>query len=169
MDRFSIRVSQAVWSPTSVAGVPDRPIAMPETSSFSRVAGRIAGLALVLAGASGCGAATALAPSSMLATAAAAEMPNAAEIRYVRETGAAVYRRAPTVERTRGFVFAGAASGYGICLRAPAKGGGFDHTLLVLQRRIVGSVSQVEDDAAILRRSADVTLCRDQADWVAAR
>ncbi|MBB3999182.1 hypothetical protein [Aureimonas pseudogalii] len=109
------------------------------------------------------------APSGMVATAAAAELPNAAEIRYVRETGAAVYRRAPVVERTRGFVFASAADGYGMCLRAPAKDDGFDHTLLVLQRRIVGSVSQVEDDAAILRRSADVAPCRGRTDWVSAR
>jgi len=141
---------------------------MPDTFGLSGKGGRIAGLVLALAGA-GCGSATAVGPSGAIVTTVSAEMPNAAEIRYVRDTGAAVYRRAPIVERTRGFVFASAADGYGVCLRAPVKGGGFDHTLLVLQRRILGSVSQVEDDAAILRRSADVAPCRERADWVATR
>ncbi|WP_294645177.1 hypothetical protein [uncultured Aureimonas sp.] len=94
--------------------------------------------------------------------------PNAAEIRYIRETGSAIYRRQP-FERTRGFVSGVAASGYAVCLRAPMRDGRLDHTLLILQRRIEGAVSQVEDDATILGASADVGPCRNRSDWVPAR
>jgi hypothetical protein len=93
--------------------------------------------------------------------------PNAAELRYAAETGRAIYRRLP-VEQTRGFVFAGDGRGYGLCVRA-VRNGRLDHTLLVLQRRIDGAVSQVEDDAAILRSGAEVAPCRNRTDWTPVR
>ncbi|WP_182085791.1 hypothetical protein [Aureimonas sp. ME7] len=99
---------------------------------------------------------------------ASAGAPNAAEVRYINETGRAIYRGRP-FERSRGFVSAGFASGYAVCLRAPMQGGRFDHTLLILQRRIDGAVSQVEDDATILRAASDVGACRNRTDWVPAR
>ncbi|RIY03625.1 hypothetical protein D3218_02440 [Aureimonas flava] len=101
-------------------------------------------------------------------TAPAAPAPNAAETRYIGDTGAAIYRR-QAFERTRGFVFADPARGYAVCLRAPMRDGRPDHTLLILQRRIDGAVSQVEDDATILRAAADVGPCRNRSDWVRAR
>ncbi len=88
--------------------------------------------------------------------------------RYIRDTGAAIYRRRP-FERTSAFVFADPSRGFAVCLRAPMRDGRPDHTLLVLQRRIEGAVSQVEDDATILRASADVGPCRNRSDWVPAR
>jgi len=93
--------------------------------------------------------------------------PNAGELRYAGETGRAIYRRLP-VEQTRGFVFAGDGRGYGLCVRATLNGR-LDHTLLVLQRRIEGAVSQVEDDAAVLRSVADVAPCRNRTDWAPVR
>lgn len=95
-------------------------------------------------------------------------VPNGAETRYVSDTGRAIYRGRP-FQRTRGFVFADAQRGFALCLRAPMRNGGQDHTLLVLQRRIGGAVSQVEDDVQILRAGADVGLCRNRSDWVDAR
>jgi hypothetical protein len=94
--------------------------------------------------------------------------PNPAEVRYIRDTGAAIYRR-QGFERTRGFVFAEPGRGFAVCLRAPLRDGRLDHTLLILQRRIEGAVSQVEDDATILRAAADVGPCRNRSDWVPAR
>ncbi len=98
----------------------------------------------------------------------AASAPNAAEVRYIRDTGSAIYRRQP-FERTRAFVFADPARGFAVCLRGRLRDGRPDHTLLVLQRRIEGAVSQVEDDATILRASTDVGPCRNRSDWVPAR
>lgn len=94
--------------------------------------------------------------------------PNAAERRYVSDTGRAIYRGRP-FQRTQGFVFANTARGYALCLRAPMRDGRQDHTLLVLQRRIQGAISQVEDDAQIVRASADVGICRNRSDWIDAR
>lgn len=94
--------------------------------------------------------------------------PNPAEARYIRDTGAAIYRRQP-FERTRAFLFADPARGFAVCLRGRLRDGRPDHTLLILQRRIEGAVSQVEDDATILRASADVGPCRNRSDWVPAR
>ena len=93
---------------------------------------------------------------------------NAAESRYARDTGRAVYRGRP-FQRTRGFVFADADRGFGLCLRSSLRDGRQDHTLLVLQRRIQGAVSQVEDDAQIVRTAAGVTICRDRSDWIDVR
>ncbi|WP_062014378.1 hypothetical protein [Aureimonas sp. AU4] len=109
----------------------------------------------------GCASVAAPAPGS------AGPTPNAAELRYAAETGRAIYRRLP-VEQTRGFVFAGDGRGYGLCVRA-VRNGRLDHTLLVLQRRIEGAVSQVEDDATILRSGAEVAPCRDRTDWAPVR
>ncbi|KQQ91375.1 hypothetical protein [Aureimonas sp. Leaf324] len=134
---------------------------MPEAPTILRIAGF--GL-LVLASTVLGGCRTDAAPL----TAVGAPAPNAAEIRYIRDTGSAIYRRQP-FERTRGFVAGVAASGYAVCLRAPMRDGRLDHTLLILQRRIEGAVSQVEDDATILRASADVGPCRNRSDWVPAR
>ncbi|WP_279479747.1 hypothetical protein [Aureimonas sp. SK2] len=100
--------------------------------------------------------------------AAAGPAPNPAEVRYIRDTGAAIYRR-QSFERTRAFVFADPSRGFAVCLRGRLRDGRPDHTLLILQRRIEGAVSQVEDDATILRASADVGPCRSRSDWVPAR
>ncbi|ALN73148.1 hypothetical protein M673_10485 [Aureimonas sp. AU20] len=94
--------------------------------------------------------------------------PNGAEARYARDTGRAIYRGRP-FQRTQGFVFADPARGFALCLRAPMRDGRQDHTLLILQRRIEGAVSQVEDDVQIVRAAADVGLCRNRSDWVDAR
>ncbi len=93
--------------------------------------------------------------------------PTAAEDDYLDTTISAVFRRR-AAERSRGFVSAAGVDGYAVCARSPAKGRGVDHALVVLQRRIVeGPVSQVEDDAVILRGSADTRPCRDGSlDWV---
>jgi hypothetical protein len=90
--------------------------------------------------------------------------PTAAEDDYLDTTISAVFRRRPA-ERSRGFV--SAADGYAVCARA-FNGKAYDHALVVLQRRIVeGPVSQVEDDAVILRGRVDTRACRDGSlDWV---
>ena len=103
-----------------------------------------------------------------ISDASSTNAPNALERNYFAETGRAIYRGRP-FQRTRNFLFADASRGYAVCLRAAQRGGGFDHTLLILQRRISGAVSQVEDDAQILRASAEITACRARFDWVDAR
>lgn len=111
------------------------------------------------------GCASVAAPVASVASGGA--VPNTAELRYAAETGRALYRRL-AVEQTRGFVFAGDGQGYGLCVRA-VRDGRLDHTLLVLQRRIEGAVSQVEDDAAILRSASEVAPCRNRTDWMPVR
>ncbi|KTQ95160.1 hypothetical protein NS226_13350 [Aureimonas ureilytica] len=123
----------------------------------------VLGLALGLT--SGCQ--SVAAPSSSQ-DASSMEAPNALERQYLGETGHAVYR-GRSFQRTRNFLFGDPSRGYAICLRSAKRGGGFDHTLLVLQRRISGAVSQVEDDVQILRAAADVGACRTRSDWVDAR
>lgn len=89
--------------------------------------------------------------------------PSAVEIAYARDTARVLFKRR-AVERTRTFVSADPADGYGLCLRS-----GKAYALLVFQRRVFEpGISQVADDAAILRRDADTAICKRRADWVAA-
>lgn len=89
--------------------------------------------------------------------------PSAVEITYARDTARVVFKRRD-VERTRAFVSADPAEGYALCLRS-----GKAYALLVFQRRVFEpGISQVADDAAILRRDADTAICRRRTDWIAA-
>ena len=55
-------------------------------------------------------------------------------------------------------------TGYALCLRS-----GKAYALLVFQRRVFEpGISQVADDAAILRRDAETAICRRRSDWTAA-
>ncbi|KQT57435.1 MULTISPECIES: hypothetical protein [unclassified Aureimonas] len=101
------------------------------------------------------------APAPLLALNALS--PSAVEIAYARDTGRVVFRRRD-VERTRAFVSADPSDGYALCLRS-----GKAYALLVFQRRVFEpGISQVADDAAILRRDADTAICRSRTDWTAA-
>lgn len=94
-----------------------------------------------------------------------------AERVYVADTASVIYRRRQA-ERTRDFVFSN-ERGFGICLRSPTSGG-YDHTLLILQRRITEDfIPQAADDVVVLRSTADVMLCKGRLEgdnaWVKAR
>jgi hypothetical protein len=89
--------------------------------------------------------------------------PSPVEIAYARDTARVVFKRRDA-QRTRAFVSADPATGYALCLRA-----GKAYALLVFQRRVFEpGISQVADDAAILRRDAETAICRQRSDWTAA-
>ena len=90
------------------------------------------------------------------------DRPTATEIAYARDTAIVAFRRRDA-ERSEGFVAAEPETGFALCLRA-----GSDLALLVFQRRIFeDAVSQVADDAAILRSRRDTAICRGRTDWIA--
>lgn len=101
------------------------------------------------------------APAPLLAMAETA--PSPVEITYARDTARLVFKRRD-VERTRSFVSADPSEGYALCLRS-----GKAYALLVFQRRVFEpGISQVADDAAVLRRDADTAICKRRSDWTAA-
>lgn len=121
-------------------------------------AGALAALAL----AAGCAAPTAIPPAQ-----AAGPQPSAREVAYLAGFARTIYR-GRTAERTSAFL--GDGSDLRICIRSPVPGG-YDHTLLTLQRRITEDfVSQAADDTLIERSREGVRACRDAANrWIALR
>ena len=86
--------------------------------------------------------------------------PSVTEAAYARDTARVVFKRRDG-ERTTRFVSADPREGFALCLRA-----GDQLALLVFQRRVFeASISQAEDDAAILRSAADTAICRSARDW----
>ncbi|KQT53242.1 hypothetical protein ASG43_18645 [Aureimonas sp. Leaf454] len=89
--------------------------------------------------------------------------PSPVEITYAGDTARIVFKRRD-VQRTRAFVTADPETGYALCLRS-----GKAYALLVFQRRVFEpGISQVADDAAILRRDSETAICRRRSDWTAA-
>jgi len=109
------------------------------------------------------------APGSTLvpAVSAAGIEPTRAELAYVTGTARTLYRGRP-VERSATFLTGG--PDLRICVRSPVKGG-YDHTLLTLQRRITDDfIPQAADDVLIERTRAGVEACRRSAiRWIALR
>ena len=130
--------------------------------------GRFVAPSVLLTLASGCAAAGGPSPLDLTPVPQAVAAPPAgaprlqllpAERAYVADTASVIYRRRPA-DRTRDFIFAD-ERGFGLCLRSPVKGGGYDHTLLILQRRIAEDfIPQAADDVVVLRASADVSACK---------
>ncbi len=98
----------------------------------------------------------------------AAPAPSRIESRYALETARTLYR-GRAVEQNRVFVDSPAGP-FGICVRAPGAKG-YEHMLLVLQRRIVDDyIPQAADDVLVLRGLQDTAPCRRlQTGWVSGR
>ena len=95
-------------------------------------------------------------------------MPSAIEAAYIGDTASTLFRRRPSEQGDR-FVMADPIAGFGACVRAEVPGG-YEYALIVLQRRILEeAISQVDDDAIILRGPDDTAICRNPSarfDWL---